>query len=308
VALALVLLAVSGLMMRSFAKLRAVDPGFDSDSALTFTVGLPPRTHSSKEAALAAHQAILDRLTVLPGVSGASATTCLPLSGGCFGNSVVVEGREVRFGANFDGNISFRAVAGGYFETMGIRLLRGRRIERGDVDFSEHVAVVDETFADRVFPNEDPIGQRVSWSLPPAWPGQTPAHTWLTIVGIVTPTPTRAFGETVRVPQLYMPMSVTGRFDAPPWEYIGPRVGTMSYVVRSKTPPGGLLSSVRSAIDTIDPGLALAQVSTLEERLDRASAQMAFTMALLAIAAGVALLLGDRDLRRRLVYREPANQ
>jgi hypothetical protein len=69
-----------------------------------------------------------------------------------------------------------------------------------------------------------------------------------------------------------------------------------------------LLSSVRSAIDTIDPGLALAQVSTLEERLDRASAQMAFTMALLAIAAGVALLLGDRDLRRRLVYREPANQ
>jgi hypothetical protein len=150
---------------------------------------------------------------------------------------------------------------------------------------------VDEAFANLVFPDEDPIGRRVSWSLPPAAPGQTPSYTWLTIVGVVSSTPVRALGEAAIYPQLYMPMSLTGRFNAPPSEYIGPRVGTMSYVVRfAALSPG--LSSIRRAIDGVDPNLAMAQVSTLEERLNRAAAQMAFTMVLLTIASGVALLLG----------------
>jgi ABC-type antimicrobial peptide transport system permease subunit len=89
-----------------------------------------------------------------------------------------------------------------------------------------------------------------------------------------------------------MPMSVTGRFDAPPWEYIGPRVGTMNYVVRAKAISPDLLPSIRRAVDAVDSKLALAQVSTLEERLGRSSAELAFNMALLTIAAAVALLLG----------------
>jgi len=192
----------------------------------------------------------------------------------------------------FQGTVSYRAVAGGFFETIGIGLIRGRTIDRGDVDRREPVVVVDEAFVDLVLPDEDPLGQRVSWSIPPARPGEAPRWTWLEIVGIVASTPTGALGETIRVPQLYMPVSMTGRFDAPSWEYIGPRASSMTYVVRATTLSPDLLPSIRRAIDEVDPNLAMAVVSTLEERLDRASAGMAFTMTLITMAAVLGLLLG----------------
>jgi predicted permease len=302
VALALVLVVASGLMVRSFWKLRGLDPQFNGASALTFNIGLSPRGYPDKEAALAAHQAILDRISEVGGIVGASASTCLPLSGACFGNGVVVEGRQQTVGEPQSGTTSFRAVAGGYLETMGIRLRRGRGIARGDVERREPIAVIDEALADLFFPNEDPIGRRVSWGMPPPARGQTPNYTWLTVVGIAASTPTRTLGESVRVPQIYMPMSLTGRFDAPPWEYIGPRVSTMSYVVRATASTSGLLPAVRRAIDRVDPNLAMARVSTLEERLDNASAGMAFTMTLLTIAASVALLLGSIGIYGVITY------
>jgi len=291
VALALVLLVSSALMLKSFQKLRAIDPGFDAQSKITFRMGLPVRDYPTKETALAAHRKMLDNISALPGVTSVSSTTCLPLDGACFGNGVVVQGRDAPIETNL-GTTSFRAVAAEYFQTMGIAVIRGRAIERDDVERNEPVAVVDQRFVDLVFPNEDAIGRRVSWSLPPARAGEAPKHTWLTIVGVVRNTPTRTLQETALTPQLYMPLSITGRFDAPTWEYIGPRVGTMDYVVRTSTISTDLLSSIRRAVDRVDSNLAIAQVSTLEERLDRASAELAFNMVLLTIAAAVALLLG----------------
>src|SRR6185436_8007354 len=95
VALALVLLVSSGLLVRSFQKLRALDPNFDPSSALTFSVGLPERQYPTIDAAVAAHHAILERLSTLPGVTAATASTCLPLTGGCSGNTILVEGRPL---------------------------------------------------------------------------------------------------------------------------------------------------------------------------------------------------------------------
>jgi putative ABC transport system permease protein len=178
----------------------------------------------------------------------------------------------------------FRAVAGGYFEAMGIRVLRGRGIDRGDVERNEPIVVVNQALAERFFPNQDPIGERVASN-------RLGALTWLTIVGVVANTPIRTLAET-RPQQLYMPMSIAGGPGIPISALIGPDISVMTYVVRSATAPLGLLPSVRRTIDTIDKGLALAQVRTLQDTLDRASAQMAFTMVLLAIAAGVALTLG----------------
>jgi len=298
VALALVLVSSAGLMVRSVGNLRAIDPGFDATSTLTFVMGLPERDYPDRDRAVAAHQAILDRVAALPGITAASASTCLPLSGPCFGNGIVIEGRALGASeqdpasSSFESTASYRAVAGGYFEAMGIRLIRGRTIDRGDVERREPVVVVDEAFADLVFPNEDPIGHRVSWSLPPAQPGEAPRWTWLEIVGVVASTPTRALGEPDRIPQLYMPVSMTGRFRAPSWEYIGPTASAMNYVVRATTLPAGLMPSIRRAVDEVDPNLAIAVVSTLEDRLDRASAPLAFTMTLVTIAAVVGLLLG----------------
>ena len=291
VALALVLLVSSGLMVRSFQKMRALDPGFNPISALTFSVGLPDAQYPTREAAVAAHHAILDRLSAVPGVTAATASTCLPLTGGCSGNTILVEGRPLP--ADTTPPIAlFRAVAGGYFEAIGMRMLRGRGLTRADVDHVDQVVVVNQALAERVFPGQDAIGQRIASNRPPPGPGQGPILTWLTIVGIVANTALRTPAEARATPQVFMPLSIAGGPGIPRLSLIGPDIAVMNYVVRSATTPAAMLPSARRAVDGVDPDLALAQVRTLQEMLDRASAQMAFTMALLAIAAAVTMLLG----------------
>jgi putative ABC transport system permease protein len=282
VALALVLLASSGLMVRSFQKLRAIDHGFDARSALTFRIGLPPRDYPNQPAIVAAQRAILDRLSALPGVTAASASTCLPLAeeGMCFASIMRVEGRVPVPGV-IPPIVAYRAIAGGYLDTIGIRLLRGRRITRADDERGEPIAVVNQALASAYFPNQDAIGQRVTV-------GPPRNRLWLTIVGIVVNTPVRTLAEPNPTGQLFLPMSLARSQELP----VSPDAASMGFIVRSATPPLGLVPSVRRAIDAIDKNLAIAQVHTLEDTLDRASAQMAFTMVLLAIAAGVALLLG----------------
>jgi len=292
VALALILLVASGLMVRSFQKLRALDPGFSTTAALTFSIGLPNREYSTRVEAVAVHQAIVDRLSALPGVSAASASSCLPLvPQGCMGNTVRVLGRAVPPGT-VPPLATFNAVASDYFEAMGIRLVRGRTFDRADIDRREAVVVVDEVFAQRYFPNGNPIGERIASNRPPARPGEDPHFEWLTIVGVVSKTPTRVLADPDPIAQLYMPMSIAGGPDFPISTLVGPDVSVMSYIVRSKTSAASLAPAVRRAIDTVDPKLAMAQVRTLETILENASAQMAFTMVLIAIAACVALLLG----------------
>jgi predicted permease len=291
VATALLLLVSAGLMVRSFQRLRGLDPGFNPSSGLTFSIALPDREYTNRGAVVAAHQAILDRLAALPGVTAASASTCLPLAGGCFGNTVRVRGRVMPPGT-VPPVALFRAVAGGYFEAMGMRILKGRGIDRGDIDRREPVVVIDDTFAERFFSGQTSIGEHVASNRAPARPGQPPDLIWLEVIGVVAKTPTRVLADPNPMPQLYMPMSIASGPDVPPSALIGPDAAVMSHIVRSRTPVTTLLGPVRRAVDTVDPKLAVAEVRTLQETLDRSSAQMAFTMGLLAIAAGVALLLG----------------
>lgn len=285
IALALVLLVSSGLMVRSFAKLRAVDPGYDAGSALTFRLGLPSRDYASRQAAVAAHHAIVDAVAALPGVTAVSASTVLPLAeeGVGYGNVLFVDGRPLPANA-LPPSVAFRAVAADYLQAMGMRLLRGRGIDRAAIDRQEPIAVIDDTLAKVFFPNEDPIGKRVASS--------SPQPTWLTIAGVVANVPVTTLAERQAMPTLYMPMSIAGGPDIPVSTLVGPDVSVMSYVVRTATPPRGLGPSVRRAVTAVDANLALVQVRTLQDILDRASAHTAFTMVLLAIAAGVALLLG----------------
>jgi predicted permease len=282
-ALALVLLVSSGLLLRSFQNVRAVDPGFNAASALTFRLGLPRTEYPDRARIVATYRAIVDRLSSLPGVTAVSGSTCLPLSDGCTqGGPLYVDGRPLAPGTN-PPIIGFHAVVGGYFQAMGMGVLRGRGVDRRDVERNDPFVVVNEALANIVFPGQDPIGQRVRLGSPSPSvddPG------WLTIVGVVANTPTRALIETIHPPRLYMPM-----FDSRDTN-IGPRLDAMSFVVRTTVPPLSLTSSVRGAIGEVDAKLALAQVRTLQDILDRASAQLAFTMILVIVAAGVALTLG----------------
>ncbi len=291
IATALLLLVSAGLLIRSFQRLRAVDPGFNPSSALTFSIALPEKEYTTRGSVVAAHQAILDSLAVLPGVRAASASTCLPLAGGCFGNTVRVRGQETPPGT-IPPVALFRAVAGAYFETMGTPIRRGRGITRQDVDQRHPVVVVDETFAKRFFGDANPIGQHVSSNRAPTRPGQPPDLAWLEVIGVVAKTPTRVLGDLEPMPQLYMPMSTASGPDIEPSALMGPTAAVMSYVVRSDTQPAALLGLVRRAVDNVDPRLAIAEVRTLEEILGRSSSQMAFMTVLLALAACVALLLG----------------
>jgi putative ABC transport system permease protein len=283
VALALVLLVSSGLMLRSFQKLRAVDPGFDARSALTFRVGLPQNDYADRRKTVAAHLAILDRVSALPGVRSAAASTCLPLAEQlCPGGPLFVEGRPLPVGsiAPF---VRIHAVSGGYFGTMGMRLLRGRGVDQSDVERDEPIAVVNDALVRISFPDQDPVGQRIRLGNPSLAPG---APEWLTIVGVVANTPYTGLSEPTPSAQMFIPMFASRNVNN------APRRAAMSFVVRTTLAPEELTAAVRGAVGGVDPNVALAQVRTLQDILDRASAQMAFTMLLLVIAAGTAILLG----------------
>jgi putative ABC transport system permease protein len=275
-------------MVRSFQRLRTIDPGFDATAALTFRIGLPDHEYRDRSSAVATHQDILDQLSALPGVTAVSASSCLPLANVCSGNSVIVEHEAGADRPMARPVVAFRAVAGGYVEAMGMRVIRGRSLLRSDIERNEPHVVVSQRLAEAYFPNQDPIGRRIASSRPPA----LGPPDWLTIVGVVSNTPTIALAEAAPWPQLYMPMSIAGGPDIPAARLVGPNVAVMNFVVRTATSPLALAPLVRRTVDTVDPKLAVAELSTLQDSLTRASAQMAFTMILLAIAAAVALMLG----------------
>jgi hypothetical protein len=153
---------------------------------------------------------------------------------------------------------------------MGIRVVRGRHLDRGDVDRKAPVVVANQAFVDRYFPNQDPIGEQLASNRAPDQPGEPPDLKWLEIVGVVSNTPSFALAEADPEPQLYMPMSIAGGPDIPMSALIGPNVAMMSYVVRSAGQPRGLLPSVRHVVDVVDKGVAIANVRTLQDVLDEA--------------------------------------
>src|SRR5207253_10037030 len=141
----------------------------------------------------------------------------------------------------------------------------GRSIDRRDVERGEPVAVVDETLVKIAFANQDPIGQRIRIGDP----SSASSFGWLTIVGVVANTPTRALAEPTPVPKMYMPLIAARIMN------IVPPIGAMSYVLRTSVPPQSLTEVARRAVNEADPNLALAQVRTLQDILDLASAQTA---------------------------------
>jgi putative ABC transport system permease protein len=284
VAFALVVLIASGLMVRSLQQLKQVELGFNPDATTTFRIGLPASEYATRAAAATTHQAILDRLAQVPGVVSASATSALPFAVATSGNGAVVEGRVTPQGT-MGPILDIYAVAGGYVEAMGMRVLRGRGLSRDDVERGRLVTVINQAAADAYFPGENPIGRRISSST------LDRAVRWVTIEGVVSNTPTSALNEPRARPKIYLPLSIAGGPDIPAAQLLGPSASTLSYVVRSAPNPS-LLQQLRAAVDEVDPKLAMSQVTTLRQTVDASAAQMAFTMVLMAIAAAVALVLG----------------
>ena len=272
-ALAVVLLVGSGLMVRSFMHLRAMDAGFDaSPDILTLSFGLPPSEYPHGADAAAFSQALVTGIQGLPGVEAAGVVTCLPLDGWCNGNHLSVEGRVVPEGT-LPPVVAVRRAGPGYFRTMGIEVLEGRALERADMEGEAPVVVISRSLARDYFPQEDPLGRRVAVGSD---------TTWSTVVGVVEDVPAMDLMH-VADPLIYFPLM------GPANTGVSARSGAVAVRARNAV---GLLSAIRDRVATVDPDVAIARVRTTDRIVADASARMAFTMVLLVLAGGVALVLG----------------
>ena len=294
VALAVVLLAGAGLLMKSMYRLLRVDPGFDPQGVLTAEVSLPAHKYVDEKlvrafspASTARASAFFDELLAgvrtLPGVRSVGAVSSLPLAGDNWGKRIVLWDRPLPGNADELPPIQNRVVAGDYFRALGIRV-RGRVFDERDTLQAPPVAIVNQALVRRDFPGEDPIGKEISTNAPRELaPVGTVPPDWrpmrLTIVGVADDVHTAALNRPPG-PLVYVPYAQGAETNL-----------TMFLVVRAERDPLALIGPVREQVRRIDPGQAVAAVSTFETRVARSVAQPRLQTTLLASFAAVAVLL-----------------
>ena len=281
VALALLLLIGAGLMIRSFARLQRVDPGFDPQNVLTCDINLPESKYQSPQAAQF-YERLLERVAALPGVSAAGAVEFLPMTGMDGNTGLLIEGRpkpapSERIFAHQ------RVVTPDYFRALGMRLRQGRVFTAADNDKASRVAIINETMARRYWPGENPIGKRAALDFEAMrfYPDRAPdfdlALGLREIVGVVADVRhTGLAGETV--PEFYAPLAQRPSRD-------------MTLVVRTAADPTGTLSLVRREVYALDKDQPIANENTMSEWMAASVAQPRFNFLLLNVFAAVALAL-----------------
>ena len=278
-ALALVLLVGSGLMVKSFWRLRNVDPGLDPRGVLTLRLDLPSSEYKDAFSRARFVRTLLERVRAVPGVVGAGTVNSLPLSGSNSSSGYTFE--DFPLGPDVVPPIlGTRFVSPGYFEAMGIPVVEGRVFDRIDPAQGSSDVVVSEALARRFWPGGGALGKRLTQGL-------ANEQRWVTIVGVVGSTRDEGLDEkpyeSVYFPVLRASLSKEDDGGSP---------GSFFLVVKSRIEPVSLVPQVRKAVWSIDPNMPLAQVNPMEEVVDRSMARTSFTMLLLVIAAAVALLLG----------------
>ncbi len=272
-ALAMMLLAGAGLLLKSFAQLQDVQPGFDSQSALTFRIALPAEAYKDETLRVAFFDRLMERLAALPGARAAAATLALPLGGSNMNISFEIRNRPSATPAQ-QPSMEMRAATPGYFKAMGIPLLRGRVIEPTDTATSNQIVIITQSAARKYFPNENPIGHWITmgWRRPEGKP-----KTGGEIVGIVGDVKTFGLSRDV-VPEIYLP-------------YAQLPVASMDVMVRTSVPPLSLGPAVERVVHELDRDLPVARLRTLDELVARSISQPRFYMLLLSLFASMAVLL-----------------
>jgi putative ABC transport system permease protein len=277
VALSVMLLVGAGLMLRSFSLLRAVNPGFRTDHALTLRVSLPvPEgriTPADEDRFVSFFDRTLARLHELPGVTAAGATNMIPLDGNGTDRLIEIEGYEPRDESDMP-DAQNRQATPGWFAAMGIPLVRGRLIEHSDDNKAPRVLVVNEAFVKTYFPNGDATGKRIRLGK------LTTDFPWGTIVGVVGDV--RGFAlEEPPLPTMYWPVAqVRG-------------TPSLAIVVRTENDPAALASSVRDAIGEIDKTQPIYEMQTLDQLVAKSLDQRRFTLTLMVLFGVIALVLSS---------------
>ncbi len=294
VALALVLLVASGLMVRSFIKLRQVDVGFTEHNVLTLRVPLPeakypePQTADDprEPAGLAFYDQLLERVRTLPGVKSATAATLLPLGAGQgWGKFLSVEGQEADSMDKVP-LVRFALVSPDYFRKLGVALRHGRPFSTDDKGNSQPVAIINETLARRFFANENPVGKTL-WMgppeklVPPDLLGVVGRFPRRVIVGVVPDIKGGSLNQPT--PSLvYAPLT---QYRREGWS------NNLMMAVQTTTPPEALTAAIREQVRALDPDQPITSVRTMDEVLSRTLSEAKFSLLLFGLFAAIALLL-----------------
>lgn len=271
VALALTLLVGAGLMIRSFGRLIAVDPGFRPEPLLTFNVVLPETRYPNDTSRVAVWDRLTAEIGAIPGVRSVGGTSVLPFGGSWSTGSFAVEGYETPENSPRPwGDI--RIVTPGFLTTLEVPLIRGRQFTEQDGMGAPRVGIVDEELARRYWPNADPIGKRITRGDP-----EDPEAQWVEVVGVVGHTMHEGLDGDRRV-QVYLPMRQFG-------------LGFLAVAVRTTGDPMAQLAAVRAAVKSVDPDLPVAAVNTMERLIEDSTGARRFSMVLLAVFSGLAASL-----------------
>lgn len=269
-ALALVLLVGAGLLLQSFRRLQAVDPGFRPEQVLAVDVALPKAKYAEQRALRSFYAALLERLSALPGVQSAGLASIVPFGGGSTANLFTIEGRLT---APKDAPASdFCIVSAGYFRTLDIPILRGRAFSEQDSESSPPVVVISDTLARRFFPRDSPLGHRLV--LPTGQGSAMRAHEIVGVAGDVRP---MSLEEDMR-PMYYL---LHGQVP----------IGSMTAVLRTGSAPEDLVEALRQQVLALDKDQPLGAVRTMEQLVAGTVAERRFNLLLLGLFAGVALVL-----------------
>ncbi|HEX8174893.1 MAG TPA: ABC transporter permease [Pyrinomonadaceae bacterium] len=270
IAIALVMLIGAGLMVKSFIRLQSVDPGFKPERILAIDFSLPSAKYKENTQQLAFWEQLMGRVSQLPGVERVAAVNTIPFTGGSvLGFSI--EGRPEPPTGNTP-DAEHRVVTPGYFDAMGIPLVRGSAITEQHNSNSPAVTVINETMARKYFPGEDPIGKRINLGNPEKSP-------WLTVIGIVRDVRQKALNEEP-YPQMYVPYA---QFPS----------RSMTLLARTSNEPSMLVPAIRSELSSMDKDQPLYNVRTMERVMSESIARQRFSMLLIAIFAGVGLVLAS---------------
>jgi putative ABC transport system permease protein len=273
VAVALVLLVCAGLLVNSFWRLQRVEPGFDPHNVLTFSVSLQGARYDQPQARENFYQQLLARVSALPGVTSASASTVIPLSGSNSDAGFAVEGVPTDPAQPYPNITYLRVVRPDYFRTMNIPLREGRDFDEHDTLRSAPVVIVNETLARKYFPNQNPLGRHIN----PAFGVDERGILWREIVGVVGDVRHASLREESG-PEAYVVQAQA------PWR-------TTNVVARTSGDPRALIPAVRREVGALDPTLPVYAAKPLEDYLATSLARPRFGAVLLAVFAVVALAL-----------------
>jgi putative ABC transport system permease protein len=282
VALALVLLVGAGLMIRSFAHLMAIEPGFDPENVVTMRITLPPAKYADRDRWIAFHENLIERVGAIPGVTAAGLNSAIPLEGGGSESSVVVEGRPLPAPGQVSTMCLFQAATPAYHRAMGIRLVKGRFFTAADQTTSAQVAIVDETLVAKLFPDEEPLGRRIAFEFQGT--RENPTILWREIVGVVGHV--RHYGLASGPPyvQVYTPVTQLPM-------YFSPRRPAMAVVARTAMTPEAITDSIRREVRAIDRDIPVYGIQPMRQYLSQNTEQPRLSMMLLSGLAVLALVL-----------------